>query len=172
MSNIFQADTKVIFPEQNEERSNADESVVHNISNHEIKIGDTHHSGQKEGIDNFTIMQRSGSELLSPLRASSALAKHTSASRGDMIFPRGDFLSSSSVRQKKIYTKRLSMKSTTNFEDENIKSVNIERIVTENVKTEMTISTPRLRTQGETELENLLSTLNQSPFITKNSEEK
>jgi len=143
------------------------------VSNHEIKIGDTLHSPQKEGIDNYTIMQRSGSRLLSPFRMSPALTKHSSispppGSKEEMIIPRGD-LSSRSIRHKKVYLKRLNFKSNIATDDEDIQHENTERTVAENAGSEVATSNPILRTQGE--LDNLLSLLKHSPIVSKSNEE-
>jgi len=152
------------------ERSEAEDSGVCTELNHEMKIGRTIRHHKKDSVDNFSIMQSSGLGLLSPFRTSSTIFRPPSisvTSREDM-FIRGDFLHKT-PRQKKIETKRINMKQNV-LDDADIKYEDTERTETEGAKIEVALSTPRINTQGETELENLLNLLKSNNIISNSNE--
>ncbi len=162
---------------------------VCNELNKEMKIGKIIHHSQKESIDNFSIMQTSGSGLLSPLQtpgvssrllsplcSSPALARQILLSPGGKENPvaKEDGIQQKPVKQKKVNLTRLNMKQFVVNEMET-KNTEADKTVTEttNTKSEITTSTPSMRAQGEVESENLLtSSLKLNRIITKNNEKE
>ncbi len=105
-------------------------------------------------------MQSSGSRLLSLVKRQSVISPPVL--KEDMKVSRGDFLTSSSPRHKKVYMKRLHMK---------VKD-HPERTVTEDERTEMTTtSSPIIRPQRESESESILLDVLKLTSLASNSHE-
>ena len=153
------------------DRTKVDDSGVCPELNHQMKIGKIVYHAKKDSVDNFSIMQSSGTGLLSPFKTGSTLTKppSISATSRESMFITGDFMHKT-PRQKKIEMKRINRKLNV-VDDGNLKYEDTEKTVTEEgVKTEMTLSTPRLRTQGENELDNLLNMLKYNGIISNSNE--
>jgi len=169
-------DEKVVVKSEDGGLRNEDIEVCNEL-NQEMKIGKIYHA-KKESVDNYSIMQSSGLGLLSPLQTtvmsssrlllsplctSPALAKQVILSPT----PKEDIDGmQKTAKQKKINITRINMKQFVVNELES-KNTDTEKTLTETARTEIT----SVRTQGEAELENLLTALKLNKINTKNNEE-
>jgi len=183
-TDIVEVSEKGEVKSQENSARNEDSAICHE-SDLELKVGKVVFQAQKEkSIDNFSILQSSGSgsgsntprqmtptsspRLLSPFSASSRLIKPSIFSKEKTI-EKGDF-TQKTILQKKVGTKRISLKSFVTDELE-LKSVDSEKAVGEATRTEIEFVTPNGRTQEDVEFENLLNALKFDKITSKSNEE-